>query len=108
MEKRDIHGIKGKGFFTFYGGHDPEDYTHRVGDPKTELDLHPTSPGYRLILNNVLFPYQFQLNYIPIIQLHARKSKKLKYYIIKHKKPTQMSGLFVFKRILYNKAEALI
>ncbi|WP_417289466.1 asparagine synthetase B [Corallibacter sp.] len=55
-EARYIHGIKGKGFFTFYGGHDPEDYTHRVGDPRTELDLHPTSPGYRLILNNVLFP----------------------------------------------------
>ena len=55
-EARYIHGIKGKGFFTFYGGHDPEDYQHRVGDPKTELDLHPTSPGYRLILNNVLFP----------------------------------------------------
>jgi hypothetical protein len=55
-EARYIHGIKGQGFFTFYGGHDPEDYTHRVGDPKTELDLHPTSPGYRLILNNVLFP----------------------------------------------------
>ncbi|MBT8257963.1 MAG: asparagine synthetase B [Bacteroidia bacterium] len=55
-EAKYIHGIKGKGFFTFYGGHDPEDYTHRVGDPKTELSLHPTSPGYRLILNNVLFP----------------------------------------------------
>ena len=55
-EAKYIHGIKGKGFFTFYGGHDPEDYTHRVGDPKTELDLHPNSPGYRLILNNVLFP----------------------------------------------------
>ncbi|MEO8934587.1 MAG: asparagine synthetase B [Xanthomarina sp.] len=55
-EAKYIHGIKGKGFFTFYGGHDPEDYTHRVGDPKTELDLYPTSPGYRLILNNVLFP----------------------------------------------------
>ena len=55
-EAKYIHGIRGKGFFTFYGGHDPEDYTHRVGDPKTELDLHPTSPGYRLILNNVLFP----------------------------------------------------
>ncbi|RLD28239.1 MAG: asparagine synthetase B [Bacteroidetes bacterium] len=55
-EAKYIHGIKGKGFFTFYGGHDPEDYTHRVGDPKTELYLHPTSPGYRLILNNVLFP----------------------------------------------------
>ncbi|NQY29686.1 MAG: asparagine synthetase B [Flavobacteriaceae bacterium] len=55
-EAKYIHGIKGKGFFTFYGGHDPEDYQHRVGDPKTELELHPTSPGYRLILNNVLFP----------------------------------------------------
>jgi hypothetical protein len=55
-EAKYIHGIKGKGFFTFFGGHDPEDYTHRVGDPKTELELHPTSPGYRLILNNVLFP----------------------------------------------------
>lgn len=55
-EVRYLHGIKGKGFFTFYGGHDPEDYQHRVGDPKTELELHPNSPGYRLILNNVLFP----------------------------------------------------
>ncbi len=55
-EARYIHGIKGRGFYTFYGGHDPEDYQHRVGDPKTELELHPTSPGYRLILNNVLFP----------------------------------------------------
>jgi len=63
-EARYIHGIKGKGMWTFYGGHDPEDYQHRVGDPKTELELHPTSPGYRLILNNVLFP--------------AAKKKKLK------------------------------
>lgn len=55
-EARYIHGIKGKGFFTFYGGHDPEDYEHRVGDSPTELTLHPNSPGYRLILNNVLFP----------------------------------------------------
>ncbi len=55
-EARYIHGVKGRGFFTFYGGHDPEDYQHRVGDPKTELELHPSSPGYRLILNNVLFP----------------------------------------------------
>jgi len=55
-EARYIHGVKGKGMFTFYGGHDPEDYQHRVGDPKTELDLYPNSPGYRLILNNVLFP----------------------------------------------------
>ena len=55
-EARYIHGNLGKGTWTFYGGHDPEDYQHRVGDAKTELDLHPTSPGYRLILNNVLFP----------------------------------------------------
>ena len=55
-EARYIHGVKGKGMFTFYGGHDPEDYQHRVGDQKTELDLFPNSPGYRLILNNVLFP----------------------------------------------------
>ena len=55
-EVRYLHGVKGKGMFTFYGGHDPEDYQHRVGDPKTELELHPNSPGYRLILNNVLFP----------------------------------------------------
>ena len=54
----------GKGFFTFYGGHDPEDYTHMVGDPPTDLKLHKNSPGYRLILNNVLFP--------------AAKKKKLK------------------------------
>ena len=55
-EARYIHGQKGKGFFTFFGGHDPEDYQHKVGDEPTVLDLHPNSPGYRLILNNVLFP----------------------------------------------------
>lgn len=55
-EARYIHGEKGKGMFTFYGGHDPEDYQHRVGDAPTILELHPNSPGYRLILNNVLFP----------------------------------------------------
>jgi len=55
-EARYIHGEFGKGFWTFYGGHDPEDYSHRVGDPPTELDLFPNSPGYRLILNNILFP----------------------------------------------------
>lgn len=55
-EARYIHGTKGKGMFTFFGGHDPEDYQHRVGDAPTVLDLHPNSPGYRLILNNVLFP----------------------------------------------------
>lgn len=55
-EARYIHGQKGKGFYTFFGGHDPEDYRHQVGDEPTVLDLHPTSPGFRLILNNVLFP----------------------------------------------------
>lgn len=55
-EARYIHGEYGKGTWTFYGGHDPEDYQHAIGDPPTELELHPTSPGYRLILNNVLFP----------------------------------------------------
>ena len=63
-EARYIHGQKGKGMFTFYGGHDPEDFQHQVGDPATVLDLHPNSPGYRLILNNVSFP--------------AAKKKKLK------------------------------
>ncbi|MCB9446775.1 MAG: asparagine synthetase B [Flavobacteriales bacterium] len=55
-EVRYIHGEYGKGTWTFYGGHDPEDYRHLVGDPPTDLSLHPNSPGYRLILNNILFP----------------------------------------------------
>ena len=55
-EAKYIHGHFGKGTFTFYGGHDPEDYQHAVGDPPTDLSLHKNSPGYRLILNNVLFP----------------------------------------------------
>lgn len=63
-EARYIHGEFGQGTWTFYGGHDPEDYRHLVGDEPTELDHHPNSPGYRLILNNVLFP--------------AAKKKKLK------------------------------
>lgn len=63
-EARYIHGEYGDGTWTFYGGHDPEDYRHYVGDPPTELSLHPNSPGYRLILNNILFP--------------AAKKKKLK------------------------------
>jgi len=63
-EARYLHGEFGKGTWTYYGGHDPEDYQHFVGDPKTELELHPNSPGYRLILNNILFP--------------AAKKKKLK------------------------------
>jgi hypothetical protein len=55
-EARYIHGEYGKGMWTFYGGHDPEDYQHLVNNPPTDLNLHPNSPGYRLILNNVLFP----------------------------------------------------
>lgn len=53
---RYIHGEMGQGTWTFYGGHDPEDYEHKVGDPHTDLNLYPNSPGYRLILNNILFP----------------------------------------------------
>ncbi|MCK4352798.1 asparagine synthetase B [candidate division WOR-3 bacterium] len=63
-EVKYLYGDYGKGFFTFYGGHDPEDYAHLVGDPPTSLELYPNSPGYRLILNNILFP--------------AAKSKRLK------------------------------
>jgi len=63
-EARYLHGEFGKGTWTFLGGHDPEDYRHFVGDEETNLNLHPNSPGYRLILNNVLFP--------------AAKKKKLK------------------------------
>jgi hypothetical protein len=55
-EAKYIHGVLGKGFWTFYGGHDPEDYQHQVGEEPTDLNQHPNSPGYRLILNNVLFP----------------------------------------------------
>jgi len=55
-EVKYLHGDYGKGTFTFLGGHDPEDYQHAVGDPPTDLSLHKNSPGYRLILNNVLFP----------------------------------------------------
>jgi hypothetical protein len=55
-EARYIHGNYGEGMWTFYGGHDPEDYQHMVGEEPTELKLHPNSPGYRLILNNILFP----------------------------------------------------
>jgi hypothetical protein len=55
-EARYIHAAYGQGFFTFYGGHDPEDFRHYVGDPPTDLNLHPNSPGFRLILNNILFP----------------------------------------------------
>jgi hypothetical protein len=55
-EVKYIHGNFGRGTWTFFGGHDPEDYEHRVGDPPTDLSLHKSSPGYRLILNNILFP----------------------------------------------------
>jgi hypothetical protein len=55
-EAKYIHGVFGKGFWTFYGGHDPEDYQHQVGEEPTDLNLHPNSAGYRLILNNILFP----------------------------------------------------
>ena len=55
-EVKYIHGNFGRGMFTWFGGHDPEDYQHAVGDPPTDLSLHKNSPGYRLILNNVLFP----------------------------------------------------
>jgi len=63
-EARYIHGTLGKGFWSYYGGHDPEDYQHYVGEEPTDLNLHPNSAGYRLILNNILFP--------------AAKKKKLK------------------------------
>jgi len=55
-EVKYLHGNFGRGTFTFFGGHDPEDYQHQVGDPPTDLALHKNSPGYRLILNNILFP----------------------------------------------------
>ncbi len=55
-EVKYLHGNYGKGTYTYYAGHDPEDYQHQVGDPPTQLELYPNSPGYRLILNNVLFP----------------------------------------------------
>jgi len=55
-EVKYIHGNYGRGTFTWLGGHDPEDYQHAVGDPPTDLSLHKNSPGYRLILNNILFP----------------------------------------------------
>lgn len=55
-EAKYLHGVFGKGFWTFYGGHDPEDYQHQVNEEATDLNQHPNSPGYRLILNNVLFP----------------------------------------------------
>ena len=56
QDSRYLHGNFGQGTFTWLGGHDPEDWQHAVGDPPTNLALHKNSPGYRLILNNVLFP----------------------------------------------------
>jgi hypothetical protein len=55
-EAKYLHGVLGKGFWTFYGGHDPEDYQHQVNEEPSDLNQHPNSPGYRLILNNILFP----------------------------------------------------
>ena len=55
-EARYLHGNFGEGFFSFYAGHDPADYRHLVNDPETDLNLHPNSPVYRVILNNILFP----------------------------------------------------
>ena len=55
-ETKYIHGVLNKGFWTYYGGHDPEDYQHQVGEEPTDLNQHPNSAGYRLILNNILFP----------------------------------------------------
>ena len=69
-EARYMHGTRGYGTWTFYGGHDPEDYRHFVGDPETDLSLHPNSPGYRLILNNILFP---------AAEKKKRKTQRLKY-----------------------------
>lgn len=77
-----IHGNAGRGTFTWYGGHDPEDYQHAVGDPPTDISLHKNSPGYRLILNNILFPaakrrnknlikfYPSHIHYIAYIIIH--------------------------------------
>jgi len=55
-EVKYLYGSYGEGSFTFLAGHDPEDFQHLVGDPPTDLSLFPHSPGYRLILNNILFP----------------------------------------------------
>jgi hypothetical protein len=70
-EARYIHGNYGQGTWSFYGGHDPEDYRHYVNDPNTDLSLHPNSPGYRLILNNILFPAA------------KKKKRKTEYWFIK-------------------------
>ena len=95
-EARYIHGKFGKGTWTFYGGHDPEDYQHKVGDPKTELELHPNSPGYRLILNNILFPAaKKKKNKKHMINLFSFKS------CINHKKFKSNSSILLILNTLY-------
>ena len=81
-EARYIHGEFGKGTWSWYGGHDPEDYEHRVGDPKTDLALHPNSPGYRLILNNVLFPAAKKKKQKP-----ARRAGKARRPVLRQARP---------------------
>ena len=73
-EGRYIHGEYGKGSWTFLGGHDPEDYRHLVGDPVTDLSKYPNSPGYRLILNNVLFP-SVKKTFVPTVVINNREHK---------------------------------
>ncbi|MEX0686032.1 MAG: asparagine synthetase B [Balneolales bacterium] len=86
-EVKYVHGNHGEGTFTFYGGHDPEDYTHRVGDPPTDLNLFPGSPGYRLILNNILFPAaqkQEMKTMIPSEKKYAKNNELLHNLIFNH------------------------
>ncbi len=77
-EARYIHGEYGKGTWTFYGGHDPEDYQHLINNPPTDLANHPNSPGYRLILNNVLFPAA-KRQMVPTVTLRDSVSKTEQY-----------------------------
>jgi hypothetical protein len=94
-EARYIHGTYGFGFWTFYGGHDPEDYRHYVGDPPTDLSLHPSSPGFRLILNNILFPAPRKntrkrrpaARYRPTSRLFPLRKKPGFFYWTRPKKP---------------------
>lgn len=75
-EARYLHGEYEKGSWTFLGGHDPEDYQHHVGDPPTDLSLHPNSPGYRLILNNVLFP-AVKKTVVPTVVINTESRRDL-------------------------------